>query len=164
MKIKLTLLFIFGFLVNTFSQEGLSLHLKGLEGCYIDYYSAFANKGAKDVSDGEHEVVISIIYQNTSNCYMGKTTVKDGKFVNPVLIQKDDKTYAPLATIFKNIDQDWLAEKNPETLYEIHDGMSKMFRSEQGYLVQMFFPAFINSNSGVNLEAPPASEMLKKGN
>jgi len=164
MKILFTILFMFSFLVSSFSQEGLSIHLKGIEGCYTEYYSAFANRGAQAVSDGDHEIVISIVYQNNSNCYMGKATVKDGKFISPVLIQKENKSYAPLATIFKNIDQTWLEQQDSETLYEINDGMSKMFKSEQGYLVQMFFPAFINSNSGVNQKAPPASELLKKGN
>lgn len=164
MKIQLILLFVFGFVASSFAQEGLSLHLKGIEGCYSGYYGAFANQGAQAVTDGEHEVVISIIYQNSSNCYMGKSTVKDGKFVNPVLIQKENNTYAPINTLFKNIDQIWLAQQNPETLNEINDGMSKMFKTDQGYFVQMFFPAFINSNSGRNKKAPPASEMLKKGN
>ena len=72
--------------------------------------------------------------------------------------------FAPLSSIFKNIDQVWLAQQDKETLFEINDGMSKMFRSQQGYMVQMFFPDFINSNSGVNRKAPPASEMLKKDN
>jgi hypothetical protein len=164
MKIQLTILFVFGFLANAFSQEGLSIHLKGIEGCYIDYYSAFANKGAQPVTDGEHEVVISIIFQDKSDCYMGKATVKGGKFVTPVLIQKDDMSFAPLSTIFKNIDQAWLVQQDKETLYEINDGMSKMFRSQQGYMVQMFFPDFINKGSGVNRKAPPASELLKEGN
>lgn len=164
MKIQLTILFVFGFLANAYSQEGLSLHLKGIEGCYIDYYSAFANKGAKPVPDGDHEVVISIIFQAKSDCYMGKATVKDGKFVTPVMIQKEDMSFAPLSTIFKNIDQSWLAEQDTETLYEIHDGMSKMFTSQQGYQVQMFFPSSINPGSGINRKAPPASELLKKGN
>lgn len=164
MKIQLTILFVFGFLANAFSQEGLSLHLKGIEGCYLDYYSTFVNQGARPVTDGDHEVVISIIYQDKSDCYMGKATVKGGKFIAPVLIQKDDMSYAPLSTIFKNIDQVWLAQQDKESLFEINDGMSKMFVSQQQYQVQMFFPGFINSNSGVNRKAPPASEMLKKGN
>ena len=164
MKIQLTILFVFGFLANAFSQEGLSLHLKGIEGCYLDYYSAFVNQGARPVNDGDHEVVISIIYQDKSECYLGKATVKGGKFVTPVLIQKEDMAFAPLSSIFKNIDQVWLAQQDKETLFEINDGMSKMFRSQQGYMVQMFFPDFINSNSGVNRKAPPASEMLKKDN
>lgn len=164
MKIKLSILFFLGFMTQAFSQEVLSLHLKGVEGCYIDYYSAFANKGGSPVTDGEHEVVISIIYQNNSECYMGKATVKGGKFIPPVLIQKDDMSYASLATIFKNIDPLWLAQQDQETLYEIHDAMSKLFISQQQYMVQMFFPDFINKNSGVNLKAPPVNELLKKGN
>jgi hypothetical protein len=161
MKIRLTILFVFGFFVNAFSQEGLSLHLKGLEGCYTDYYSEFVNKGARPVQDGDHEVVISIIYQNKSECYMGKATTKAGKIVLPVLMLKDDNNYSPLATIFKNIDQAWLMQQDQSTIYEINDGMSKMIKSDQGYLVQLFFPKSINANSGVNVEAPPASQLLK---
>jgi hypothetical protein len=164
MKIKLSMLFFLGIVSQVFSQEGLSLHLKGVEGCYLDYYSEFANRGASAVTDGEHEVVISIIYQNKSECYMGKATVKGGKILTPVLIQKDDKSYSALSTIFKNIDQTWLAQQEKETLFEVNDGMSKMFLSQQQYLVQLFFPAFINKNSGVNQKAPPASELLKKQN
>jgi hypothetical protein len=161
MKIKLSILLFLGVMTQAFSQEGLALHLKGVEGCYIDYYSAFANKGASEVTDGEHEVVISIIYQNKSQCYMGKATVKQGKIVTPVHIQKDDMSYSTLATIFKNIDQEWLAKQDSNTLYEIHGGMSKMFLSQQGYQLQMFFPEFLNKNSGINKKAPPASELLK---
>lgn len=164
MKIQLTILFVFSFLANAFSQEGLSIHLKGIEGCYLDYYSAFANRGAKPVTDGDHEVVISIIFQNKSDCYLGKASMKDGKFVLPVLIQKEDMSFAPLSTIFKNLDQDWLDEQDEQTLYEINGGMSMMFKSQQGYQVQMFFPSFINSGSGANRKAPPANQLLKQGN
>lgn len=161
MKIKLSMLLFLGVMTQAFSQEGLALHLKGVEGCYIDYYSAFVNKGAGEVSDGEHEVVISILYQNNSECYMGKVTVKGGKFVAPVQIQKDDMSYSTLTPIFKDFSPQWLAMQDPNTLYEINGGMSKMFVSQQGYQLQMFFPEFLNKNSGVNKKAPPASELLK---
>ncbi len=158
------MLLFLGVIAQAFSQEGFSIHLKGVEGCYIDYYSAFANRGAMPVTDGEHEVVIAIIYQNNSECYMGKATVKAGKFVAPVLIEKDDLSFAPMTTIFKDIDQKWLANQDKETLFEINDGTSKMFLTQQGYQLQMFFPKFINKNSGVNKKAPPASELLKGNN
>lgn len=161
MKIKLSILFFLGIMTQAFSQEGLALHLKGIEGCYIDYYSAFANQGAREVTDGEHEVVISVIYMNNSQCYMGKVTIKEEKLVAPILIQKDDMSYASVATIFKDFDQEWYAKQDPNTIFEINGGMSKMFLSQQGYQVQIFFPEFINKNSGVNRKAPPASEMLK---
>ena len=164
MKIKILILFFLGFLSHAYAQDGLSRHLENIQGCYLDYYSAFANKGAKLITDGEHEVVISIIYQGSSECYMGKTTIKGGKLVVPVLIQKEDMSYAPLSTIFKNIDQEWLGIQDKNTLYDINDGMSKVFVSQQGYRVQMFFPKLINSNSAANRKAPPASELLKGGN
>lgn len=164
MKIKLSMLFLLGIMTQAFSQEGLALHLKGVQGCYIDYYSSFVNKGAGEVSDGEHEVVISILYQNNSECYMGKVTVEGGKFVAPVLIQKDDMSFSKLTPIFKDFDQEWLAKQDPNSLYEINGGMSKMFLSQQGYQLQMFFPEFINKNSGINRKAPPASELLKDNN
>jgi hypothetical protein len=161
MKIKLSMLLFLGVMNQAFSQEGLSLHLKGVEGCYIDYYSAFVNKGAKPVTDGQHEVVISILHQGSSECYMGRTTVKSGKLVLPVELQKDDMSYVPLSTVFRDLDQGWLAQQDKETLYDVVSGMSKLFVSQEGYYVQLFFPEFINNNSGVNKKAPPASELLK---
>jgi hypothetical protein len=161
MKTKLFTLLFLGFLSQVYAQDGLSRHLKGVQGCYLDYYGAFANKGAKPATDGEHDVVISIIYQNTSECYMGKTTIKGGKFVAPVLIQKEDMSYAPLSTIFKNIDLEWLGKQDKSTLYDINDGMSRSFVSQQGYTVQMFFPKLINANTSANRVAPPADELLK---
>lgn len=164
MKIKLSILFLLGILTQAYSQDGLSRHLKGIEGCYLEYYSEFANKGAKPVTDGQHEVVISIIYQNRSECYMGKATAKNGKVVLPVMIQKEDMSFAPLGSLFKHLDTEWLAKQNKETLYDITDGMSRLIVSEQGYQIQVFFPEFINPSSGANRVAPPASELLNKGN
>ncbi|GAA0878547.1 hypothetical protein GCM10009119_15150 [Algoriphagus jejuensis] len=135
MKIKLSIVFFLGVLTQAFSQDGLSRHLKGIEGCYLDYYSEFADRGASSVTDGEHEVVVSVIYQNSSECYMGKTTVKGGKLVVPVLVQKEDMAYVPLSKLFNDMDMEWLMKQDKTTLYDIHDGMSKLFLSQQGYQV-----------------------------
>ncbi|MBN7813233.1 hypothetical protein J0A68_19920 [Algoriphagus sp. H41] len=164
MKVNICMVLFLGVLFQAYSQDGLSRHLKGVEGCYLGYYSEFVNKGAQPVPDGDHEVVISIIYQNSSECYMGKAKTKDQKIVLPVTIQKDDKTFVPLRTLFKDMDKEWLILQDSNTLFDITDGMSKLFVSQQGYQVQVFFPEVINTNSGVSVKAPPASEMLKKGN
>ena len=164
MKIKLSVLFFLAVLFQSYAQEGLSLHLKGVQGCYVDYYSAFINKGARPVADGQHEVVISVVHQGSSECYMGRASIKDEHLVLPVDLQKDDMSYAPISTVFRDLDQDWLAQQDRESLYHVTSGMSKMFVSQEGYYIQIFFPDFINTNSGVNRKAPAASEMLKKGN
>lgn len=164
MKIKLVGLLLFFVWFQAYPQEGLSLHLKGIEGCYVDYYSAFINKGAKPVTDGQHEVVVSVLHQWKSECYIGRTTVKGGKLVLPVELQKDDLSFAPISTVFRDLDHAWLLKQNQETLYDVASGMSKMFVTQEGYYVQIFFPDFINTNSGVNRKAPSASEMFKKAN
>ncbi len=164
MKINLTGFLLLFVMFQAYSQEGLSLHLKGVEGCYVDYYTAFVNKGARPVTDGQHEVVISVVHQGSSNCYIGRVSVKDENLVLPVELQKDDMSFAPISTVFRDLDQSWLAAQDLATLYHVTSGMSKMFVSQEGYYIQVFFPEFINTNSGVNRKAPPASEMLKKGN
>ncbi len=139
-----------------------SIFSRGVEGCYSDYYITFHNRGANDINDGEHEVVISVINQGASECYMGKVGVFEGKVTLPVYIKKDDGTYGNLAAMFKSIDQEWLADQDLTTLYEVHGGMTKMFLTQEKYQVRLFFPGTLNKNSVVNQKAPPVGDYLKK--
>jgi hypothetical protein len=132
-----------------------------IEGCYLGYYNVFSERGAGLVPNGEHDVIISIIKDGTSECYFGKATVKDGNFVSPVLIQKDDMSYVPLNNVFGSLDQEWLSRQNMDSLYEIHDGMSKMFYGEENLSGKMFFYKFIHDKPRANRRAPSADVLIK---
>jgi hypothetical protein len=162
MKNRLTILVFFFSLHFAFGQTDVSFHAKGIEGCYTDYYIAFTERGANPVTDGQHDVVITVIHQGKSECYLGKATVKGGKFTNPVMIQKDDMTFVPLNTIFKSLDQNWLEEQDMATINDINDGMSNVFVTKDNYELRMFFYTFVHPNVRANRKAPPADVLLKK--
>ncbi|EKB47331.1 hypothetical protein [Cecembia lonarensis] len=133
-----------------------------VEGCYMGYYNVFNERGASAVPNGEHDVVISIIRDGKSTCYFGKAKVQNGSFQSPVMIQKDDMSYVPLNTVFRSLDQDWLGRQDLETLYEVHDGMSKMFYAEDGMSGRLFFYTFIHDKPRANRRAPSADVLIKR--
>lgn len=162
-KYLIAILFAFCFFQAKAQQE-VSIFKQGVQGCYTDYYIEFHNRGAGQPTDGEHEVVISVIYNNLSECYIGKATIKDGKLANPVYVQKDDGSFSPLNRMFKDLDQDWYAEQDKESIVQIYDGMSALFLTQEQYRIRLFFPDLINKNSVINKKAPSAKEYLKQKN
>ena len=132
------------------------------DNCYLGYYNVFNERGASEVPNGEHDVVISIIKDGKSECFFGKAKVQDGSFLSPVMIQKDDMSFVPLNTVFRSLDQDWLARQDLETLYEVHDGMSKMFYAEDGVSGRLFFYTFIHDKPRANRRAPSADVLIKR--
>ncbi len=164
MKLTLT---VFAFLLlafQSFAQQEISIFKQGVQGCYSDYYIEFHNRGASQPADGEYEVVITVIYNNQSECYMGKATIKEGKLVRPVYIQKSDGTFSTLTRMFKDFDQTWFSQQDPQTINEVTDGMSALFVSQEQYRVRIFFPSLLNKNSTVNKKAPPANQWTKNEN
>jgi hypothetical protein len=149
------------FILQANAQQEVSIFKQGVQGCYSDYYIEFHNRGASQPVDGDHEVVISVIHNGQSECYMGKATIKGGKLVNPVYVQKDDGTFSPLNRMFKELDQDWYADQDKETINQISDGMTALFLTQEQYRVRLFFPGLINKSSLVNKKAPPAKELMK---
>ncbi|PRY86318.1 hypothetical protein [Mongoliibacter ruber] len=131
------------------------------EGCYGEYFQIFSERGAKAIPDGNHDVVISIIYNGESQCYFGKAKIENGKLVPPVQIQKEDLSYAPVSSLYRNLDQEWLDKQNTETLYDVVDGMSKTFYSEDQQAGRVFFYTFINDKPKSNRKAPSASALIK---
>jgi hypothetical protein len=164
MKLYVSILGLFLFWFQAQAQQDISIFKQGVEGCYTDYYIEFHNRGASQPNDGEYEVVITVIYNNESECYMGKATIKGGKLVRPVYVQKTDGTFSTLTRMFKDIDQTWLSQQDPQTIDEVTDGMSALFVSQEQYRVRIFFPSLLNKNSTVNKKAPPANQWTKKEN
>lgn len=164
MKIRFIILAVFAFVMEANAQStsnSTTINPQDTEGCYGEYFQVFSDRGAKEIPNGEHDVVISIVYRGKSECYFGKAKVENGKMVPPVQIQKDDLTFAPLSTIYRNLDQEWLSNQNPDTLYEIVDGMSRTFHSEDNQSGRVFFYTHINSKPKANRRAPSANTLIK---
>ncbi|MDN3205042.1 hypothetical protein [Algoriphagus sediminis] len=157
----LVLVFLAGSIYGQSSEP--SIFATGIEGCYSNYYITFHDRGAMVVPDGEHEVVMSVINQGRSECFMAKAVVENGVIVAPISVQKENGTYVRAERMFKSIDPDWLEEQDPETINAITDGMSALVKTQEGYWIRLFFHTFIHPNNGGNKKAPPASELLKSG-
>jgi hypothetical protein len=70
--------------------------------CYQKYAAVFEKRGAHTVEDGTYEdVVVSVRYGNTADCFMGSVTVKDGK-MGPISIKFEDGTFTPLKKKYKH--------------------------------------------------------------
>jgi hypothetical protein len=164
MKFYASILVLFLFCFQAQAQQDISIFKQGVQGCYSDYYIEFHNRGASHPTDGEYEVVITVINNNQSECYMGKATIKEGKLIRPVYIQKSDGTFSTLNRMFKDFDQTWFSQQDPQTINEVTDGMSALFVSQEQYRVRIFFPSLLNKNSTVNKKAPPANQWTEKEN
>lgn len=164
MKIGLTIFAFIACILVSNAQSGgspISINLDETGGCYGEYFQIFSERGAKPIPNGNHDVVISIVYKGESQCYFGKAKVENGKLVPPVQIQKDDLSFAPLSSLYRNLDQEWLEKQNQENLFDIVDGMSKRFYSEDQQAGRVFFYTFINDKQKSNRRAPSASALIK---
>jgi len=160
---KILLFMVLAFVSSqAMAQLAASFYDRGIEGCYTDYYSAFAERGASPVTDGQHDVVITVINQGKSECYFGKATVKGGKLQRPVLIQKDDLSFVEMSSMFRSLDPEWLEKQDKNTYDEVSDGMSYIFLTQDKYEIRLFFYTFIHPTPRANRKAPAASVLLKK--
>ncbi|WP_439475162.1 hypothetical protein [Algoriphagus formosus] len=146
------------------AQEESSIFKQGVKGCYSDYYIEFYNRGADLPTDGEYEVVISVIMDGQSDCYLGKATIQNGQLSNPVYIQKTDGSYQPMSRMFKALDPEWVAARDEASIRQVSDGMSTLFYTVDRHWIRLFFPSLIAGQSMANKKAPPAKEMLKSNN
>ncbi|WP_296699632.1 hypothetical protein [Algoriphagus sp.] len=160
MRFFSTVLLFFLLISGVIAQEE-SIFSQGVQGCYSDYYIAFHERGSDFIPDGEHEVVFVVLNQGKSDCFMGKATVKEGKVALPVYIQKNDDALVPAERMFKSLDQEWLEKQNPETIYDITDGMTNIFQTQEKYHIRLFFHTFIHPDHRTNKKAPPAEILLK---
>lgn len=161
MKYLFMMLVVFGVFTNVYSQEEQpSIFATGIDGCYTNYYISFHERGSYEVPDGEHEAVMVVINQGRSECYMAKATLKNGRIVAPIEVQKADGTYVPAARMFKAINQEWLETQNPDTIDRVTDGMSSLVKTQENYWLRLFFHTFIHPDHGGNKKAPPAQDLL----
>ncbi len=129
--------------------------------CFSEWHTLFRERGAKPVTDGTHEVIVTVRGEDNSECYLGKATVADGKIVPPLLVQKQDGSFESYATLGKKLDPSWVASQNKETIYEITDGMSVTFYTSDKEIGKIFFYTFVNDKPKANKKAPAPSALVK---
>ncbi len=129
--------------------------------CFRNWYSLFRERGAKTVTDGTHDVVLSLRKDQYSECFMARVKVSGGLIVTPVLIAKEDGTYEEFSASGKKIDPAFLQGKTDADLLKITDGMSITFYTTDRETAKLFFYTFVNEPKKGNKIAPPVGDLVK---
>ncbi|NJN42231.1 MAG: hypothetical protein HC811_08435 [Flammeovirgaceae bacterium] len=129
--------------------------------CFKDWYTIFRERGAKPVTDGTHDAILSFRKEGYSQCFMAKVDVKDGKIVMPLKIAREDGTYETGAFLHKSLDPVFAASLPPDELLKITDGMSITFYTTDKESGKLFFYKFVNDKPKALKIAPSASDLIK---
>lgn len=130
--------------------------------CFQEWYEKFRARGAKQVTNGEHPVIITLKSEAGSVCLVGKATVENGMIKPPVLVQNEDGEYTTFSSVGKKLDPALVSAMQPEELYAIKDGMSITFRTSNQEYGRIIFYTFANKANKVNKTAPNPDELLKE--
>src|SRR5687767_1066810 len=99
--------------------------------CFKEWYSLFKERGAKPVTDGVQDVIITIRNGDYSECFMGKIEVTGEKLTGKLQIQKLDGSYEEfdrkLSAAYKSAEGTLKDE-----LREVNNGMSASVSTESG--------------------------------
>src|SRR4030095_16929592 len=130
--------------------------------CYNEYYDIMKTKGAKPVTDGMQQVVITLRGPEGCRCFLGQIAVVGGKIRPPLQFQQDDGQYRPVTTLGKKLEPAFVASLTTDELYSIKDGMSVVFRTSDQEYGRLFFYKFVNKGTAANKVAPSATELMKE--
>jgi hypothetical protein len=126
--------------------------------CYKEWYQLFTERGAKPIPDGENDIIISIIKDDISNCYLGRLTVKAGKIVlGSLLVQTEDGGFEKLNKTLKKT-----VYYSSEQITAIENGMSHSFLTSENEVVRAYFYKSLNSPAKKLKEAPAPSTLNLK--
>src|SRR4029078_100572 len=142
MKKLTTLVLIIAFshsnIQKSSAQGTIQPHKKN---CYDEYRQSFIARGAEVVPDGEQNVVYSIRNRCVCACGEGKVTVKDGKILPSLLVKKVDGTYEPAKKSLHS--STWKKEAMDVERFDIVNGMSPSFRTDDDMVANLFFIDFL---------------------
>jgi hypothetical protein len=129
--------------------------------CYTQWYDFMRTRGAKTVTDGTQEVVVSIKSGESCLCFMGKVEVAGGKIKPPLYIQTENGEYKLASDLGKKMDQEFVTTIGAD-LWTISNGMSVLFRTATQEYGRLFFYKFANKSGNSYKEAPAPSELIKE--
>ncbi len=131
--------------------------------CFKEWYDLFRERGASVVTDGTHDVVLTLrnSRDGSSKCYMGRAEVVGGKFKRPVLIQKMDGSFEPFASIGKGMDPAFAKSLTEDEFGTITDGMSINFLMSDQEYGRIFFYTFLNEKPKALKQAPSPKSLVK---
>lgn len=160
-KTLITLLMLL-FMGTAFAQTKPAVTKTAASGdCFKEWYTLFRSRGAKQVTDGTQEVIITIRGQNSNQCYLGKIEVANGKIKLPLWVQKDDGSFETFGSSGKKLDPEFASSTSEDDLLAITDGMSISFRTTDQEYGRLFFYKFVNDKPKANKVAPSPSALIK---
>jgi outer membrane protein OmpA-like peptidoglycan-associated protein len=125
--------------------------------CYDEYHQTFIARGADPVPDGEQNVVFSVRDGKVCACGEGKVTVKDGKILPSLLVKKVDGTYEPSKKLLHS--HTWKEESFDVQRFDIVNGMSASFRTEDDMVGNLFFIDYLKRKVVANAPAPSPNDI-----
>jgi hypothetical protein len=148
LKIILSLLLVSAFLNGLNAQEK--------KNCYIDYLTLFKDRGAKVVTDGVQNIVVTSRNSDGTTCtsMVGTIEVKGGKIAGNLLVKTvSGELIKPNDKLHENY---FLTNDPMKADYSITNGMSATFLTQKKDVVNLFFTDFVNPAPPVLQEAPKA--------
>lgn len=128
--------------------------------CYKQWMDAFAERNAKPVTDGTHEVVIAFKSKESCRCFLGKVDISGGKLKPPLYVQTEGGDYKTFVAMGKKLDPEFVAVQG-EALWQVTNGMSVLFQTVEQEYGRVFFYKSLNKNKDANKEAPSPADLLK---
>ncbi len=132
--------------------------------CFKEWYSLFQERGAKPVTDGTHDVVLTLrnTTEGTSKCYMGRVDVVDGKLKRPIWVQKEDGTFDTFSHMSgKRLEPAFEKSMVEDDLMAITDGMSINMKTSDMEFGRIFFYNFLNDKPKSLKQAPSPKALIK---
>ena len=130
--------------------------------CYTEYYNTFRERGARPVTDGMQQVVITLKNADGCHCFLGQIEVAAGKIKPPLYFQQENGEYRLVSTVGKKLEAAFTGSITPDELYSIKEGMSVVFRTTDNEYGRLFFYKFVNKGSANNKPAPSAADLIKE--
>lgn len=134
---------------------------KASQNCYTKWYDYMRAHGAKPVSDGMQQVVITFKSGESCHCFMGKIEVAAGKIKPPLYVQEENGEFKTSADFGKKLDPEFITSMGAD-LWKISDGMSALFRTTDQEYGRIFFYEFANKGATAKKVAPSPEDLIKQ--
>jgi hypothetical protein len=124
--------------------------------CYKEWYKLFTDRGATPVPDGDNEVIVAVVKDDVSNCYIGMLTVKDHKIVlGSLKVQAEDGSLQKFDRVLKKN-----VYYSPEQMTSTENGMTHSFLTSEDEVVRAFFYKSLNPPAKRLKKAPDPSQLV----
>ncbi len=125
--------------------------------CYEDYLKLFKARKTFALTDGEHNVVVTIRDLKDNACYsvMGKISTEDGQINSKLFLKNSKGNYVPHK---KELHENYTKEESTLKLnLKVVDGMSSNFLTQDKHVINLFFIDFLKPKGPGLQEAPDVS-------